>query len=159
MTNPDQSFPKNAFVILNGADIITLDKNVINIGRMDDNDIVIPNAHISRYHAQLRGIDGNFVLVDLESTSGTMVNGNKIDQKVMAPGDVILMAGVPLIYGQTSGADKITSRGKDPSKKTTKPTARSGITQEVDLSTVDSILDIIDISEDEPKPPKENREH
>ena len=160
MTDQNSAFPPNAFLIVDGADIIPLTKEINNIGRMDDNDIVIPNAHISRYHAQVRGIDGNFVLIDLTSTSGTTVNGTRIRSKVLAPGDIIMMAGVPLIYGQTSGPDKFKNPEPDPAARPSgSRKEKPGITQEVDLSTIDHILDIMDITEEPKETPDDNREN
>ena len=143
MTTQPAAVPKNAFLILNGADIVPLSKAIVNIGRMNDNDIVIPDEHISRYHAQLRAVEGKYVLVDLKSTSGTAVNGRKIVQKVLSPGDVITLAGVPVIYGQSSGPNKFGSAPRRPKD------AQSGISTEiptgaVDLSHVDHLLDIFD---------------
>ena len=159
MTNQTTAFPPNAFLIVDGADIIPLTKEINNIGRMDDNDIVIPNAHISRYHAQVRGIDGRFVLIDLQSTSGTTVNGTRIRSKVLAPGDIIMMAGVPLIYGQSSGPEKFKNARPEPAERPSAPRKdKPGITQEVDLSTIDHILDIMDITEEPNENPDENRE-
>ena len=150
MTNSQPVIPKNAFLILNGADIIPLEKDIVNIGRMEDNDIVIPNAHISRYHAQIRGLEGKYILIDLQSTSGTSVNGQVIQKKLLAPGDVIMIAGIPLIYGQTSGPEKFgPSNPAQPAKKTP---PRPGVTQEVDLSELDNIIDIMDLSEDHSEP-------
>jgi pSer/pThr/pTyr-binding forkhead associated (FHA) protein len=73
---------------------------VINIGRRLDNQLVIDDPRISRSHAQLRAIKGRFVIFDLNSTGGTFVNGERTSQSVMYPGDVISLAGVPLVYGQ-----------------------------------------------------------
>ncbi|MCX6072630.1 MAG: FHA domain-containing protein [Chloroflexi bacterium] len=56
--------------------------------------------YISRTHAQLRSQRGKFVLVDLNSTGGTRVNGSVIRQHTLKPGDVINIAGIELIYGQ-----------------------------------------------------------
>ena len=159
MSNPLPNFPPNAFLIINGADIYPLKKEYINIGRMDDNDIVLPNAHISRYHAQIKGLDGKFLLVDMQSTSGISVNGNPITSKELAPGDVIMIAGIPLIYGQTNSANKFNSGSEDPLHPSEQDKPEMGATEEVDLSTLDNILDIIDFSEDHTDSPDVNREH
>jgi len=103
----------SAFLIVNGSRIFTLTGAVINIGRHPDNNLVIDDPYISRNHAQLRFIRGQYVLFDLGSTSGTFVNGNKIKQHPLAPGDLILFAGIPVVFGleaqspldQTQGLD------------------------------------------------------
>ena len=54
---------------------------------------------ISRNHAQIRNINGTFMIFDLNSTSGTFLNGVKINQALLRPGDVISIANYPLVYG------------------------------------------------------------
>ncbi len=151
MAQQDNKIPKNAFIIVNGAEIFPLKKGVINIGRMDDNDVVIPNAHISRYHAQLRAADGHYVLVDLKSTGGTSVNGEKITQVQIYPGDVISLSGVPIIYGQSSGTGKLVTAPPvaERKKKSDQPT--KGITDSVDVASIDRFLEMFDTSADEEK--------
>lgn len=96
----DEAFPQNAFLIVDGVKVFPLKQSVINIGRRLDNQLVIDDPRISRNHAQLRAIKGRFVIFDLNSTGGTFVNGQRTSQSVMYPGDVISLAGVPLVYGQ-----------------------------------------------------------
>jgi len=96
----DNTFPPHAFFIINGNQTYPLTHAVINIGRRPDNDLVIEDSRISRLHAQLRAIKGHYIIFDLDSTGGTTVNGQKIHQWVLSPGDVISLAGVLLVYGQ-----------------------------------------------------------
>jgi hypothetical protein len=92
--------PANAFLIVDGTRIFSLTQSVINIGRRTDNDLVIDDGRISRVHAQLRAIKGRYVLFDLDSRGGSFVNDQRIHQSVLYPGDVISLAGVPLVFGQ-----------------------------------------------------------
>jgi hypothetical protein len=94
--------PPGAFLIIDSAQTFPLTAPVINIGRRAGNDLVINNPHVSREHAQLRAIRGSYVIFDLDSTSGTFVNNQRISQAALHPGDVILLGSVPLIYGQES---------------------------------------------------------
>ena len=96
----DKSFPQNAFLIVDGVRVFPLTKSVINIGRRMDNQLAIDDPRISRTHAQLRAIKGRFVIFDLNSTGGTFVNAQRTSQSVLYPGDVISLAGVPLVFGQ-----------------------------------------------------------
>ncbi len=99
-TNEDDRIPENAFLIIEGVKVFPLKDSVVNIGRRMDNQLVIDDPRISRNHAQLRAINGRFVLFDLNSTGGTFVNGQRASQSVLYPGDVISLAGVALIFGQ-----------------------------------------------------------
>jgi hypothetical protein len=94
--------PVNAFVIINGLDTISLNQPVVNIGRKLENDLVIEDQRISREHAQIRAVKGQYVIFDLNSTGGTFVNSVRITRQPLFPGDVISLAGVPLVYGQDS---------------------------------------------------------
>jgi hypothetical protein len=100
-TTPSQSsIPANAFLIYEGDKTFELNQMVVNIGRRSDNHIVLSDPRVSRAHAQIRAIRGQYVLFDLNSTGGTMVNGRRIHQCALKPGDVISLSGVPLIYGE-----------------------------------------------------------
>ncbi len=92
--------PSNAFLIVEGVKVYPLTSPVINIGRRLDNHLVIDDPRVSRAHSQLRVIKGRYVIFDLNSTGGTFVNGQRANQSVLYPGDVISLAGVTLIFGQ-----------------------------------------------------------
>jgi pSer/pThr/pTyr-binding forkhead associated (FHA) protein len=51
---------------------------VVRIGRATDNDAVIPNQRVSRYHAQLRWVRSTWLVYDLESTNGTFVDDMRV---------------------------------------------------------------------------------
>ncbi|MDX1437532.1 MAG: FhaA domain-containing protein [Anaerolineales bacterium] len=95
-----ESVPPNAFLIIAGHKVFQLDQMVVNIGRRPDNNLVIDDPSVSRVHAQLRAIRGQFVLFDLESTGGTFINGQRVSNGILYPGDVIALANIQLVYGQ-----------------------------------------------------------
>ncbi len=85
----------------------TLAKQVTSIGRWDDNDVVIDDRWVSRYHAQLRREGEHYRLHDLDSKNGTFVNGQRIAAPtLLADGDEIQVT--PMIklvfvgYGSTA---------------------------------------------------------
>ena len=92
--------PRNAFLIVDGTQVYPLVQSVLNIGRRSDNHLVIDDARVSRLHAQLRFVKGRYVIFDLDSRGGTWVNGVRIRQQALYPGDVISLSGVPLVFGQ-----------------------------------------------------------
>jgi hypothetical protein len=55
-------------------------------------------------HAQLRLSIDHFVIFNLDSRQGTVVNGMAVTSHMLNPGDVIRLAGVPLIYGHETAA-------------------------------------------------------
>jgi hypothetical protein len=92
--------PPRAFLILEGARTVLLEQPMVNIGRRLDNHIILDDSRVSRAHAQLRLRFGRYVIYDLGSRGGTFVNGQQVQECVLRPGDVISLAGVPLIYGE-----------------------------------------------------------
>jgi pSer/pThr/pTyr-binding forkhead associated (FHA) protein len=68
-----------------------LDQEVISIGRAQENDIVINNLSVSRYHAVIYNKSGRVVIKDLASANGTFVNGSKIDESELWIGDAVLI--------------------------------------------------------------------
>jgi hypothetical protein len=95
-----QTPPSGAYLIVDGIHLFPLDQPVINLGRRPDNQLVIDDARVSRTHAQLRLVRGRFVVFDLDSSGGTYVNGRRVLQQALQPGDVVSLAGVPLVFGQ-----------------------------------------------------------
>lgn len=89
----------DAFLIVNGRRHFPLRQPVVTIGRQLDNDIVLEESSVSRKHAQLRWQYSRFVVYDLGSKSGTLVNGQPITECVLKTGDVLMLGTVPLIYG------------------------------------------------------------
>ncbi len=99
-----ESMPSNAFLIVNGKDMFPLTHAVINIGRRPDNHLCVDDRRVSRIHAQMRAKHGRFIIFDLDSTGGTFVNGKRIKQYTLHPGDVISLAGALLIFGQDTAS-------------------------------------------------------
>ena len=64
---------------------------VITIGRSQENNIVVNNDKVSRVHMQIvQHDDGSYSVVDLKSTNGTLVNGQRITGEVhLQPNDVV----------------------------------------------------------------------
>jgi pSer/pThr/pTyr-binding forkhead associated (FHA) protein len=87
-------------LIINGNQVFPLNQTFITIGRRPDSQLVIDDLRVSRVHAQLRAINGRFVIFDLDSTGGTFVNGTLQPSCILSPGDVISLAGFNLVFGQ-----------------------------------------------------------
>jgi predicted component of type VI protein secretion system len=57
------------------------------VGRSQENDIVVPDPNVSRRHARLSRSDNGFVVEDLGSTNGTLLDGAPIDRERIESGD------------------------------------------------------------------------
>lgn len=65
-------------------------KKIIKIGKKSDNDIVINDKTVSRYHAEIQVADDNsYLLKDLNSTNGTIINSMKVKEAFLSQGDLI----------------------------------------------------------------------
>jgi hypothetical protein len=61
------------------------------IGRHHSCDVVLGDLSVSRRHARLKFRDGRWVLQDLASTNGTLVNGRRVGRCELRPGDRVLL--------------------------------------------------------------------
>jgi pSer/pThr/pTyr-binding forkhead associated (FHA) protein len=133
----------SAFLIVDGKRAVSLERPVTSIGRKSDNHIVVKNQHVSRYHAQIRNVKGSFVLMDLDSTVGTSVNGKKVKQAFLKEGDVISVGGIPLIFGIGTPKSPLEYPNTGPQS------AATGPTDTVNLDEADAYLDLFHTPEDE----------
>ena len=69
--------------------IYPVEKLPVKIGRMSDNDIVLKDSLISRYHAVISIKDRAFFIEDLNSKNGTFVNKVRISSRKLNAGDRI----------------------------------------------------------------------
>jgi len=116
----DQQPDGSTYLIVEGRQHLALTKPVYTLGRRLDCDVVISDLRVSRQHAQLRWRFGRYVLYDLGSTAGTMVNGHYITEAVLEPGDVFSLGGVDVIYGR-DGEDDQLSADADTTRSWTRP--------------------------------------
>ncbi|HSR98460.1 MAG TPA: sigma 54-interacting transcriptional regulator [Kofleriaceae bacterium] len=65
------------------------DKEEIRIGSMDDNDVVLGDDTVSRYHCRIAQEDNGYVLVDNRSTNGSFVNKVRIREAFLKPGSIV----------------------------------------------------------------------
>ena len=61
----------------------------VRIGRAPENDIVVSDPTASRQHAELRNVAGGYRIVDLDSSHGTFVNGQRITDAALSEGDTV----------------------------------------------------------------------
>jgi hypothetical protein len=70
---------------------VRVTRRTTTIGRSRDCDVVVHDANASRKHAEIRHIGLDYFIVDLGSTNGTVVNGQRIRRHALAHGDRILI--------------------------------------------------------------------
>ena len=116
MMQEKPDIPTSAHLIFQDQ-VFPLRLPTINIGRKLSNHLVIDDPRISRLHAQIRVIDNEYYLVDLNSTGGTFVNDERISHAHMYGGDKISFAGYEVHFVmETGGLVERTEDSTAPSK-------------------------------------------
>src|SRR5436190_23824555 len=68
------------------------------LGRAPDVDFVLEDVGISRRHCRVRPEGAGFVVEDLGSRNGTLVNGNRVQLHALVDGDVLRTGGVEMVF-------------------------------------------------------------
>ena len=88
-------------------------KSEITIGRIQGNDIILPRGNVSKQHARVVERDGKIVVLDLQSTNGTLVNGKRITApQVVRSGDKIQIGEFVIKVSVDNGAHEELPTGK-----------------------------------------------
>ncbi len=77
---------------LGGGDPVPLLKKQLLIGRRESCDVVLRFANVSAHHCQLTLNDGYWYVEDMKSRNGTKVNGFRVTNKRLDPGDTLAIA-------------------------------------------------------------------
>ena len=120
------------FVKLRGKNF-EIDKEVMTVGRKDENDICLKDGSVSGRHAEIykaENEDGTvaYVLRDLGSSNGTRINSVPIEEQVLKNNDLIMFGSVEVLFDSNDG-----SAMEDSS-------TISRLTHTIDLSSIDGSL-------------------
>jgi hypothetical protein len=77
--------PKYSLTVLRGPEagqVFQLDQPTLTIGRMGA-DVIIEDSEASRVHAELRLMDDKVILRDLNSSNGTFIKGERINEVIL----------------------------------------------------------------------------
>ncbi len=77
---------------------LTLDKNVTGIGKRDTNDLILSDKTVSRNHIEIKYSADSFILSDLGSTNGSFLNGSRVKEAYLSPGDLIKIGNTTLEF-------------------------------------------------------------
>jgi hypothetical protein len=77
---------------------------VTTLGRALENQVVLSDPRVSRFHAEIRRAADRFVLRDLGSSNGTTVGGSRAESADLDNGDLISLGGYRLVFETGDGA-------------------------------------------------------
>jgi FhaA, N-terminal domain/FHA domain len=88
---PEPSAPSRseAVVLMWDDRELGIESPITVIGRSSECDVVVGDPNVSRRHAEIRRVGRGYSLVDLGSTNGTEVNGQRVTETSLMNGDVI----------------------------------------------------------------------
>lgn len=76
-------------------------KENTSIGRSPSNDITLKAPKVSRQHAAINVYNNQYIIIDLKSSNGVFVNGTKVDECVLKPGDEVSIGGYKFLFVRT----------------------------------------------------------
>jgi len=77
---------------------IVLPKTLLSIGRDPSNDLVLPDAMVSRRHAVIEFRGNQFYLRDCNSSNGSLVNGDRVSERSLRDGDLVAIGTARLLF-------------------------------------------------------------
>lgn len=88
-----------ASLVLPSGERIALRDRPVTIGRMTECEVTVPDSNVSRRHAELRPVAHGWIVVDLGSTNGTLLNGGRLSgERLLGDGDIISVGATHLRY-------------------------------------------------------------
>lgn len=90
------------------------------IGRVEDNAFQIPEQSVSSHHCEVLLKGSDVVIRDLNSTNGTYINGEKISEKALKPGQILRLGQIEIRLegdGQAGGTTASDKKQMDPNTR------------------------------------------
>jgi len=126
------------------------------VGRQDDCQIRIPSPQVSRHHCEITSGAAGVRIRDLGSSNGTIVNGQRVEDAPLRPGDVLSigpMLFVVRIDGQPAQIDpealsaRVAAASAAPEREPAPSTVSANDDSSVDI---DFDFDLSDEDDDQP---------
>ncbi len=90
-----------ARIVVDGREVV-LDRTVTTLGRAPDRTIVLDDPSVSRRHAEIRLVGSEATIVDVGSSNGVVVNGQRVSTTTLRDGDEIRLGGCELVFRTTA---------------------------------------------------------
>jgi uncharacterized RDD family membrane protein YckC len=85
---------------------LPLSRTLMSIGRDPSNDVVLPDAMVSRRHAVIEYRGSQYLLRDCNSSNGSLVNGDRVSERTLRDGDLVAIGTARLLF-----RDEVTEEG------------------------------------------------
>ncbi len=83
---------------------VPLPRSILSIGRDPSNDLVLPDAMVSRRHALIECRGSQFFLRDCNSSNGSLVNGDRVTERSLRDGDLVAIGSARLLFREEAEA-------------------------------------------------------
>ncbi len=90
-----------------------IDKGLLRIGSKKENDVVIEDNTVSRFHAQIEEKKGQYIIKDLNSTNGTFVDDLRVSEAFLNEGSIIRLGNTGLRFIPVEEKIELTPSKKD----------------------------------------------
>lgn len=88
-------------------------EGLVRIGKAPDNDLVLSDASVSRYHCELEPSAAGLVIRDLGSTNHTRVGRSKVQTATLEPGATLLVGDVELVIEPNTERTQVSPSSSD----------------------------------------------
>ena len=84
---------------------LEISSKIVRIGRDSNNDLQVHDSEVSRFHAELQPEGDGFKVVDLGSSNGTFLNGERITSAALSSGDRVQLGKTHIVIKEHGNAD------------------------------------------------------
>jgi hypothetical protein len=85
-------------LVLPGGQRVVLGEYLLTVGRLPECTITLGDPNVSRRHAEIRPSGAGYRLIDLGSTNGTLVNGQRVHEHQLVDGDTITFGATVITF-------------------------------------------------------------
>ena len=98
--------PKIQLITTDGTELeFEIPSSPVRFGRIEENEIVIPDASVSSRHGEISAHGDSVEIVDKGSTNGTFIGGQRVESGVVNPGESFRIGSVNgLVIGEPASA-------------------------------------------------------
>jgi uncharacterized RDD family membrane protein YckC len=83
-----------------------LSRSLVSIGRDPSNDVVLPDAMVSRRHAVIEYRGAQYYIRDCNSSNGSLVNGDRVSERSLRDGDLVAIGTARLLFRDDLGLEE-----------------------------------------------------